>query len=123
VRRDVLHRRDVRPPVNHGSPMLWLQGDAVRAGLPVVHFPSNHGGHILHRGRSAVAAARAYTPWHAYATAPNHQAHFMGVPDGAAIWAAVEDRYANLLAPDAEADLVALLAERLNPAGSSAPAG
>jgi hypothetical protein len=113
VRRDVLARRDVRPPVNHGSPTFWLQGDVVRAGLPVVQFPSNHGGFVLHRGRSAVAATRAHAPWRSYATAPTRHAHFMGVPDGARIWEEIESRHADLLSPDAEPQLLARLAERL----------
>jgi hypothetical protein len=113
VRRDVLARRDVRPPVNHGSPTFWLQGDVVRAGLTVVQFPSNHGGNVLHRGRSAVAATRAHTPWRSYATAPTRTAHFMGVPDGARIWDAIEARYADLLTPDAQARLLDRLATDL----------
>ena len=113
VRRDVLHRRDVRPPVNHGSPTRWLQGDVVRAGLPVVHFPSNHGGYVLHRGRTAVAATREFTPRRSYATARSRTAHFMQVPDGAAIWDAIETRHADLLTPEAEPVLIAMLAERL----------
>jgi hypothetical protein len=113
VRRDVLDRRDVRPPVNHGSPLLWLQADVVSAGLTVVQFPSNHGGYILHRGRTAVAAAREYTPGRSYATAPTRVPHFMGVPDGAAIWAEIEARHAALLEPDAEPALLDRLASRL----------
>jgi len=113
VRRDLLDRHDVRPPVNHGSPLLWLQADVVKAGLTVVQFPSNHGGYILHRGRTAVAATREYTPGRSYATAATHFPHFMGVPDGAAIWAEIEARHAGLLEPDAEPELLDRLASRL----------
>lgn len=115
VRRDVLHRRDVPPPVNHGAPTVWLQDGVVRAGLPIARFPSNHGGYVLHRGRTAVAAARTMTPQRSYATARTRRPHYMHVPDGAAIWAATEERYAALLHPDAEGQLLAHLAERLAP--------
>jgi hypothetical protein len=113
VRRDLLDRHDVRPPVNHGSPLLWLQADVVKAGLTVMQFPSNHGGYILHRGRTAVAASREYTPGRSYATAANRFAHYMGVSDGAAIWAAIEAQHAALLEPEAEAELLEQLASRL----------
>jgi len=113
VRRDVLHRRDVRPPVNHGSPTLWMQGDAVRSGLPVAQFPSNHGGYVLHRGRTAVAATREFTPRRSYATASYRHAHYMGVPGGSAIWDEIEARHAHLLEPDAEPWLLEELAARL----------
>lgn len=113
VRRDVLDRTDVRPPVHHGSPTLWLQGDVVRAGLGVVHFPSNHGGYVLHRGRTAVAATRAYAPARSYATAPSRDPHYMGVPDGAAIWSEVESRHEAWLGREAEPRLLDHLAARL----------
>src|SRR5262249_28249265 len=57
VQRDTYQRGDIVPLVNHGSPALWMQRSIWRAGLPVVDFPSNYGGYILHRGRSAVEAA------------------------------------------------------------------
>jgi glycosyltransferase involved in cell wall biosynthesis len=113
ARRDVLARHDVRPPVNHGSPLLWLQEDVVRAGLTVVQFPSNHGGYILHRGRTAVAATREFTPRRSYATAATRYPHYMGVHDGPAIWAEIEERHAALLDPSAEAELLDVLADRL----------
>ena len=113
VRRDVLDRRDVRPPVNHGSPLLWLQADVVSAGLTVLQFPSNHGGYILHRGRTAVAATRQYTPGRSYATAATHFPHYMGVPDGETIWAEIEARHAAMLEPEAESQLIDRLASRL----------
>lgn len=114
VRRDVLHRRDIRPPVNHGSPTLWLQQDVVRAGLGVAAFPSNHGGYVLHRGRTAVAAAHEFAPRRSYATAPTRFPHYMGVPNGAEIWAEIEARFAHLLAPEAEPALLDALADRLD---------
>ncbi len=98
VRRDVYARRDVMPWVSHGSPTLWLQRSVVAAGLETVHFPANHDGHLLHRGRGAVHAVRTTEPRHRYATAASHHAHYMGVPGGAETWAAVEARYAPLLA-------------------------
>jgi hypothetical protein len=113
VRRDVLDRNDVRPPVNHGSPLFWLQEDIVQADLTVVQFPSNHGGYILHRGRTAVAATREYRPRSSYATAATRFPHFMGVPDGALIWDEIEARHAALLEREAEAELIELLATRL----------
>jgi len=113
VRRDIYQRRDVVPIVNHGSPALWMQRSIWRAGLPVVDFPSNYGGYILHRGRSAVAAARELFPRHSYATADARHPHFMGVPDGSRTWAAIEERFAVLLRPEQEQRLVDFLAERL----------
>jgi hypothetical protein len=109
----VLDRPDIRPPVNHGSPLLWLQADVVKAGLNVMQFPSNHGGYVLHRGRTAVAASREFTPNRSYATATTRFPHYMGVPDGEQIWAEIEARHATMLEPDAEPDLIDLLADRL----------
>lgn len=113
VRRDTYARHDILPLVNHGSPALWMQRSISRAGLTAVHFPSNHGGYILHRGRSAVAAARELFPRHSYATVEYRDAHFMGVRDGPRVWAETEDRFAEVLRPEAEASLIALLADRL----------
>jgi hypothetical protein len=113
VRRDTYARRDVAPPVNHGSPALWMQRSICRAGLPVVNFPSNNGGYILHRGRSAVEAVQDYLPRHSCSTVEYRHPHFMGVPDGPSVWARTEDRFADLLAPGAETSLLAFLAERL----------
>jgi hypothetical protein len=113
VRRDVLDRRDVRPPVNHGSPLLWLQADVMQAGLTVVQFPSNHGGYILHRGRTAVAATREHRPHSSYATAATRFPHYMAVPNGEGIWNEIETRHAALLQPDAEPELLDVLADRL----------
>jgi hypothetical protein len=113
VRRDIYARADVAPLVNHGSPALWMQRSIGRAGLPVVNFPSNHGGYILHRGRSAVAAAHELFPRHSYSTADYRDAHFMGVRDGPRVWGETEDRFAELLRPESEAPLLEYLAERL----------
>jgi hypothetical protein len=113
VRRDAYERRDVVPFVNHGSPALWMQRSIWEAGLPVVDFPSNHGGYVLHRGRTAVAAAHDFFPSHSYSTADARHPHFMGVREGPRLWAGTEDRFAELLRPEAETRLLAFLAERL----------
>jgi hypothetical protein len=112
VRRDALRRRDVCPPVHDGAPLYRMQLDIERAGLPIVDFPSNHGGYILHRGRSGVAAAAEFRLGHAYATARRQTAHFMGVQNGRAIWAEAEAAHAHLLDADGDDELVRLLAER-----------
>jgi hypothetical protein len=114
VRRDWLARRDIRPPVNHGSPTLWLQESVWEAGGVVVDFPSNLGGYVLHRGRAAVEASREYAPRSSYATAPGAMAHFMGVSDGFRIWDETEARWASWLAPERESALIARLAERFS---------
>jgi len=112
VRRDVYERPDIWPPVDHGSPAYWMQRSIQRAGLTVVDFPSNRGGHVLHRGRSGVAAARLFRPWHHYASVQSTTPHFMGVPDGERIWSEIEARHAPLLGPEGESDLLDLLADR-----------
>ena len=54
VRSDVYSRPDVIPPVHHGSPTRWMQRSIASVGdLVVAQFASNHGGFVLHRGRSA----------------------------------------------------------------------
>lgn len=113
LRRDIYTRKDVRPFVNHGAPAYWTQRSLWQAGFTLTDFPSNHGGYILHRGRSAVAATREYRPQDAYATAPNYRPHFMGVSNGEAIWGKTEARYADILCTEAEHDLVDLLSARL----------
>jgi len=118
VRRDVYARRDIAPIVHHGSPAYWLQRSIRRVGLPVVDFPSNRGGHVLHRGRAGVAAAHRYRTGHAFATVANRGPHYMGVPDGAAVWDAVEASHAHLLGPEAEAELLEVLARRLAALGT-----
>lgn len=43
----------------------------------------------------------------------------MGVPDGAAIWSAIEARHAALLDVEAEAELLDVLAERFEARGTA----
>jgi glycosyltransferase involved in cell wall biosynthesis len=117
VRRDALARRDVEPLVNHGSPAYRLQASVLRSGLTIVDFPSNHGGYILHRGRTAVAAATTYHVG-SYAGVANREPHFMGVPGGPSIWADIEQRWAPLLNPAAEPALLDHLADRFAVLGS-----
>ena len=112
VRRDCYARRDIAPWVNHGAPAYWLQRSIWQAGLPVVDFPSNRAGYILHRGRSGVAAARTFLPSSSYASIENNEAHYMGVPDGARIWQEIETRWAHLLRLEAEDLLIEHLAEQ-----------
>lgn len=119
VSRDVLDRRDVAPPVHHGSPTAPLQRSVVEAGLTVVDLPTCRGGLLLHRGRAGVAAATRYRPGHQHAGLANDQPHYMGVPDGARIWAEIEQRHAELLDPEAEARLVDLLARRFSVLGTA----
>lgn len=64
------------PFVHHGAPAYFLQRSIWRAGLHLEHFASNHGGYILHRGRSAVAATHDYRPGGAHATAALHTPHY-----------------------------------------------
>ena len=90
-----------------------MQRSIARTGLPVVGFPSNFGGYVLHRGRAAVAAAGEVNRFHPYATVSYRHPHYMGVPHGAEIWTEIEQRQASLLEPERESELIALLAERL----------
>lgn len=120
VRRDVYARHDVAPLVHDGSPARRMQESVVAAGLTVVDLPTNRGGLTLHRGRAGVAAAARYRPRHAYATASQQEAHFMGVADGEATWSAVEARLAPLLDGD-PTRLVEVLAERLSGLGRPLP--
>ena len=117
VRRDVYARRDVAPWVNHGAPAYWLQRDLHRRGLNVVHFPSNAGGYVLHRGRAGVDAAIRWRPWSSYGSTAYKNPHFMGIPDGASIWAALEARHEAVLGDGAERALIDLLATRFSAAG------
>lgn len=114
VRRDCYARPDVMPLVHHGAPAYFMQRSLWRAGLHLEHFPSNSGGHILHRGRSAVAATRRYRPDHAHATAARHAPHYMGVPGGERIWRRTEARYAELLQSANEQRLLEFLSSRLS---------
>lgn len=118
VRRDVLARRDIAPLVHDGAPAYRMQRSIWAAGLPVVNLPTNHGGLTLHRGRAGVEAAGRYRPRHEYAHVVGTP-HYMGVPGGAQIWAEVEARWAHLLDPAAEEELVARLVDRLGGPGST----
>jgi len=111
VRRDCYSRKDIAPWVNHGAPAYWMQRSIWRAGLPVVNFPSNHGGYILHRGRSGVAASRLFFPYSSYATVHNSAAHYMGVPEGARIWEDIEAGWEDFLQPEAQERLIGHLAK------------
>jgi len=114
VRRDWAARRDVSPWVNHGSLAYWLQRDIwLRGGLGE-DFRSNQEGYTLHRGRTAVAAAREREPWSAYATVENCHPHFMAVPQGRQMWEAREAAFSRWLTDDGAPELLALLAERLS---------
>lgn len=92
VRRDVLARRRVTPPLYSGSPLAWTQARIAQAGLPVSDLRSNHDGYVLHRGRSGVAAAARLRPGHHYATVRKQMPHYMGVADGEMIWNETEQR-------------------------------
>jgi glycosyltransferase involved in cell wall biosynthesis len=118
VRRDILARRDVQPFVNHGSPAYGMQASVLRLGLTIVDFPSNHGGYVLHRGRTAVAAATTYGVG-SYAGVANRHPHFMGVANGARIWASIEQQWAHLLDEDAEPMLLDHLMSRFAVLGSA----
>lgn len=113
VRTECYWRRQTVPWVNHGSPAYWLQRSVWRAGGRLVHFPSNQGGYVLHRGRASVAALQTYAPGSSYGGVTSTEPHFMGVPDGARIWKEIESRYAALLDPLAEDRLLDVLAGRL----------
>jgi hypothetical protein len=114
LRRDAYGRKDVRPFVHHGAPAYWTQRSLWQAGFTLTDFPSNRGGYILHRGRSAVAASRKYRPGNPHATAPGYHPHFMGILDGHSVWAAMETRYAELLTPEAEDKLLEILARHFH---------
>ena len=114
LRRDCYARPDVVPFVNHGAPAYWMQRSLWRAGLHLADFPSNRGGYILHRGRTAVAAARRFRRLSARATTPNFAPHYMGVPGGEEIWKRMEQRHGEWLEPAREAELVDHLSERLS---------
>ena len=104
VRSDAYAHPDIVPPVHHGSPTRWMQRSIARTGdFAVAPFASNHGGFVLHRGRSA---GRRTVP------------HYMGLTDGASVWAAVEARLGPLLEADREAELLDLLVERFTALGT-----
>lgn len=114
IRRDCYARPDVAPIVDHGAPAYFLQRSLWQAKLKIACFPSNHGGYILHRGRSGVAAAREFYRWNAYSTVENDNPHFMGVKSGEAIWSEIEKRHKKLLQPRNERSLLNHLTEGLS---------
>ena len=118
VRRDAYERSDIASWVNQPAPAYALQRDIWRAGLTVINFPTYQGGYVLHRGRSGIVAAKDHSPRHSYATVADSIPHFMGVPGGSEIWAAIEARYANLLEPSSESQLLEVLANKLSRLGS-----
>jgi hypothetical protein len=120
VRRDVYDDPSIPPLVVHGSPAYQLQRAIFDRGDPVVDFPTNRGGYALHRGRTGVAAAAAHRG-HAYARATARWPHYMGLSDGAVVWATVEARHAPLLEPAGEAALLDLLSARLGRIGPAKP--
>jgi hypothetical protein len=113
VRRDWAAKPSVSPWVNHGSPAWWLQRDLQRQGGKGRHFPANAEGYILHRGRSAVAAAKTAEPGHPYATAANASPHFMGIPGGAQVWKDQSATYADWLAPGRETAAARVITDAL----------
>lgn len=112
VRRDVYARRDVAPLMHDGAPAARQQASLQEAGLVAVDFPSNHGGFILHRGRTGVEAASVHRPSHAYASVLRNTPHFMHVAGGAGIWNAMEEQHAARLEMGQESALLELLAKR-----------
>ena len=118
VRRDCYARPDIAPIVHHGSPAYFMQRSLWQAGLKLADFPSNHGGYILHRGRSGVAASKKYHAWGPYATTNNDDPHYMGVEGGEKIWKEIEDRYLELLEPGSEEILLDRLLDCLDRTGA-----
>jgi hypothetical protein len=118
VRRDVHARRGTAPAVHDGAPAYRMQRSIWGTGMPVVDLPTNHGGLILHRGRAGVEAAGRYRRHH-YSGVRSTQPHFMGVPGGPGIWAGIEARWEHLLTPNAQDELVDLLATRFHALGTA----
>jgi hypothetical protein len=112
VRRDLYARREIVPWVNHGAPSYWLQKSMRRAGLAMSDFASYREGYALHRGRAGVRAASLFHSDSSYASISNNNPHFMGNPQGEALWNKVEQRWQALLEPAAEDALVDELALR-----------
>ncbi len=109
IRAHAYHARQTHPFVNHGAPALWLQRSLRSQGFRLCDFPLNKNGYILHRGRSAVERTRRYSKLHAYATVTRANPHYMGLPDGAAVWRKRENEYAPLLTEANERALLAVL--------------
>ena len=55
-----------------------------------------------------------FFPYSYYATIHNNDAHYMGVPEGARIWEAIETRWEDLLLPEAQERLMAYLAKQFS---------
>ena len=102
------------PFVNHGAPAYWMQRSLWKSGFHLENFPGNHGGYILHRGRSSIHATLKYNRGSSYSTVHNHLPHYMGVPGGDKIWKSIEEKYTELLKPESEADLINYLNNKLN---------
>lgn len=119
LRRDCYARSDVAPFVHHGAPAYWMQRSLWKAKLHLAYFPSNHGNYILHRGRSAVAAASQYHRASAFATVSNNEPHYMGVINGAGIWKEREEHFSYLLQTNKEEKLLEYLAEKLQVMGKN----
>jgi hypothetical protein len=66
-----------------GDPSLGLLVSAARLGIPMTPFPFTAAGHVIHRGRSSLAAVYADRdrshPDYEWAE-NNHAPHFAGVP-------------------------------------------
>lgn len=113
VRRDWAERRSTAPWVDHGSPAYWLQKTIWQQGGKGDDFPSNHGGYILHRGRSGVAAAQTYLRRHHLRHVPYNNAHFMGVPGGQQMWQQIDDHWSHLLEDERTTAAAEAIAEAL----------
>ena len=95
------------PWVNHGSTVPL---DARRAsGRPagsVVDFRATSGATSSTEVAPQWPQRAEHTPRASYATAAEPIPHFMDVPDGAAIWAEIEDRWSDWLAARTRGELV-----------------
>jgi glycosyltransferase involved in cell wall biosynthesis len=99
-RRAVFANSAVAMMTHDGAPTAQNQQSMIDAGFRFVHLPLNHGGLILHRGYSGVAAAHKWHRRSSNAEVHNTSAHFMGVPDGHNIWERARSAHAHLLADD-----------------------
>ena len=94
--------------------------DNFAAACTIVHLVETHIWRNHGRGlRSDVAASRQYRPGHARTTALNHYPHYMDIANGAALWQETETRHADMLRPQAETQLIEVLALRLTPPQSN----
>jgi hypothetical protein len=71
------------PFTGGGDPSLELLTSAARLGIPMAPFPFTAAGHVIHRGRSSLAAVYhagdGFHPMYEWA-AHHHVPHFAGVP-------------------------------------------